>query len=590
MKTTTLRFLFASAFAIAFVAPAFPLCGGTIFDDAIVWLRGDSDINGDGRIQNGEIVDARTPIATTAIQPHGWLDGTASGVNGDFVWTNDTVTVPYTKRTIPGAKSYCFRQNHWTSNAGSMPNTICLDSTVASRITSDAWSFHLRFKWHGKKISSNTGLNNLLFAGRDAGNTSGHGFKMQIVAAGGDTGFLKCAIGDTEFMNGNRISSNLWTDVVFTMTTSNAVEWTIMQEGGGIKTGRAYPTDTKFRPSPSGNILIGNASNRSTWEYYVTGAAVYHAFIGEVASFAMWNRALSPEDRLRAMAWPNEDIFRAGIADGTSAEFDGEGGVSGAALDPGAGWGAFGGDIAAGASKSITFDVPVRYDSLQQILRYRAAHGSAGGTLGVSVNGTALGTINVRPGGWSRLPIPAGVLTSGASSITLSLSRTDGGASPIKTDCVALGGSWQEGTVSGNQWENTDTYATEPYYLPDGDFTHFRATIKAGKRQTVRFDVPDELAGRYHFKADYKMLFEGTPANIKVVAYVNGRKCYEEIPKSRAWWTRISKVPAQFVVPGENRITFANEGNSEDTSSYVSFDYLRLLVDKMEVPFMLILK
>ena len=554
---------------------------GDIHDDAIVWLRGDSDLNDDGRIQVGEIVDALSPVATEAIKPNGWLDGTVSGQPGDFVWTNDVIVCPYTMRTNLNAKCYCFRQNQRSSDNALLPNTISMDSSWTSKITSNEWAFHIRFKWHGRKASSYATENKILYVGNSASADEGHGFRLSTTTGGE----LTCAIGEKYFMTYNTmrttISSNVWVDCVFSMTSTNMVEWSVMEEGGILKTGQCKPGDLKFRPNPNGSVVIGNSGIRTTWEAY-TGALSFNAFVGEVAEFALWNRSLSPEDRLRVMAWPNEDLFRAGIANGTSAEFDGEGNVSEAALSPDCGWGAFGGDIVAGASKSISFMVPVRYNGLPQVLRYRAAPGSASGRLAVTMDGNSVGSIDVIPGTWSRLQIPA-LYFSGDSISTLSISRADGGASPIKTDAVALGGSWQEGKISGNQWENDDNSAMEPYYVPDGNFKHFRATIKANRRQTVRFDVPPEIAGNYNFKANYKMLFEksGTLSgdDIVVVAYVNGNRLYEEIPKSKAWWPREFNIPARCILPGENTIAFANEGTG-DSTCYVSFDYLQLLVDK----------
>ena len=561
--------------------------GETVYDDAVVWIRGDSDLNGDERIQVGEVVDAFSPIATSAIRPTGWLDGTLSGTPGDFVWTNDVVVCPYTFRTNKHAKSFCFRQSI-RSDGGVLPNTIALDSTVASRITSDAWSFHMRFKWHGKNIGPKTAQNNILFAGTSASDASGHGFKMIVVSAGVGTGILKCSIGDTEFMNtsiGNavRLSSNVWTDVTFTMTSTNVVEWSIMQEGGALVTGSRTPGDLRFRPSPSGNILIGHANVRDpNWGNYETSAAYYNAFIGEVASFAMWNRALSPEDRIRAMAWPNEDIFRIGVANGSSDEFNGEGGVSVAALDPDRGWGSFGGDIAAGESKSIAFVVPTRFDGLPQLLRYCAAAGSASGMLSLSANGESVGEIGVNAGRWSYCMVPARYFVDGETT-TLTLTRTDAGASNVKSDAVVLGGSWQEGTVSGNQWENKNATAMEPYYVPDGNFAHFRDAIFAGTQQSVRFDVAEDLSFRYRFKVSCRMQYGKIPADIKVCAYLNGRPIYTEIPATAAWaWVdREFAVPYDALRDGENILTFANEGeDSGATQTYFSFDYLRLLVDK----------
>ena len=565
------------------------LFAADIHDDVVVWLRGDSDLNGDGIVQVGEVVDALSPTATDAIKPNGWLDGTVTGVSGDFVWTNDAVVCPYTSRTIENAKSYCFRQSVRTSNSGSMPNTISLDSSILSKITSNAWSFHIRFKWKGATVSPQSNSSQIAYIGNSSSASAGHGFVLYLTT----DGHMTCAIGSSHFMTYNtraiQLSSNVWTDVVFTMTDTNVVQWSVMQAGGTLKTGSCTPSDTKFRPNPAGKAVIGNASVRTSWEYYLTSGVAKEAFIGEVAEFAMWNRALSPEDRLRVMAWPNEDLFRAGIANGASAEFSGEGAVSSSPLSPDCGWGAFGGDIAAGASKNIAFTVPLRYDNLPQMFRWRGAVGSASGTIRLEVNGTSVGTASVGSGHWTRILVPGSLLRTGGTT-TLTIVRTDAGASPLKADAIVLGGSWQEGTVSGNQWENDDNSATQPYYVPDGNFKHFRATIKAGKRQTVRFDMPHELAGRYKFKVAYKMLFEGTPANIKVVAYVNGKKLYEEVPNSRAWWTREFKVPANAIAEGENLLTFANEGNAGDTSSYVSFDYLRLLIDKEEMPTLFVVR
>ena len=553
-----------------------------IHDGVVVWLRGDSDANGDGIIQATEVVDARSPVFSEAIRPYGWLDGTVSETAGDFCWTNDTVTVPYTRRTVPGARNYGFRQRVREANNGSMPNTIVLSET-ASRITSCSWSFHLRFKWAGDCISPKTSQQWLVNAASDGASSEGHGFKWSVQ----NDGKFVCWIGSTPFLSGVsanavQIESNKWTDVVFVFNDGGTVDLSLMQEGGSFVAKSLTSRDVLYRPCPTGSFVIGNESKVEKWGYYVDSAACFSAFRGQVNQFAVWNRALSADEVKRVLAWPNEDLVRAGVADGSASEFEGAEPVAEGALDADAGWGAFGGDIPAGASKSVAFVVPTRFDGLPQLLRWRGASDSASGLLELTANGTSVGVLAAEPDRWTVFLIPGAHFVAGETT-TLTLTRVDAGTGPLRTDALAVGGSWQEGTVSGNQWENGSIDKTPvDYYVPDGDFGHFRNKAQQGSGMRLKFDVPESVAGFHKYEVAFSSVFEQARENVKFVAYVNGVQAYAEERISGGWQNRSFKVPRNLLKAGENELYFANEGDPNGAEGFFSFDYVQMRVGKRQ--------
>ena len=556
--------------------------GDDIHADAIVWLRGDSDANGDGVIQVGEVVDARKPVSSEAIRPFGWLDGTVSDTGGDFCWTNDAVTVPYTMRTIPGARNYGFRQSVRTANNGSMPNTIVLSET-ASRITSNSWSFHLRFKWAGDSISPKTAQQWLVNAASDSASAEGHGFKWSVQ----NDGKFVCWIGRTPFLSGVsanavQIESNKWTDVVFVFNEGSAIDLTALQEGGSLVAKSLTSKDGCYRPCPTKDFVLGNEAKVEKWGYYVDSAACFSAFRGQVNQFAVWNRALTADEVKRVLAWPNEDLVRAGVADGSAAEFDGAETVAEGALDADAGWGAFGGDISAGASKSVAFVVPTRFDGLPQLLRWRGASDSASGLLELKANGTSVGVLPAEPDRWTVFLVPGAQFVAGETT-TLTLTRTDTGTGPLRTDALAVGGSWQEGTVSGNQWENGSIDKTPvDYYVPDGDFGHFRNKALPGSGMRLKFDVPESVAGFHRYEVAFSSVFEQARENVKFVAYLNGVSVYSEERTSGGWQNRSFKIPRNLLKAGANELYFANEGDSNGAEGFFSFDYVQMRVGKRQ--------
>ncbi len=556
--------------------------GGDIHEDAIVWLRGDSDANGDGVIQVDEVVDARKPTAAETIRPFGWLDGTVADTGGDFCWTNDAVTIPYTQRTVPGARNYGFRQSVRTANNGSMPNTIVLSDT-ASRITSNSWSFHLRFKWAGDCISPKTSQHWLVNAASDSASADGHGFKWSVQ----NDGKFVCWIGGTPFLSGVsanavQIESNKWTDAVFVFNDGGAIDLTVMQEGGRLVAKSFSSKDGQYRPCPTGAFVLGNEAKVEKWGYYVDSAACYSAFRGQVNQFAVWNRALTADEVLRVLAWPNEDLVRAGVADGSSAEFNGAEPVAEGPLDADAGWGAFGGDIPAGASKSVAFVVPTRFDGLPQLLRWRGAADSASGLLELKANGTSVGVLPAEANRWTVFLIPGAQFVAGETT-TLTLTRTDAGTDPLRTDALAVGGSWQEGTVSGNQWENGSIDKTPvDYYVPDGDFGHFRNKALPGSGMRLKFDVPESVAGFHRYEVAFSSVFEQARENVKFVAYLNGVSVYSEERTSGGWQNRSFKIPRNLLKAGANELHFVNEGDPDGAEGFFSFDYVQMRVGKRQ--------
>ena len=555
--------------------------GDDIHEEAVVWLRADSDVNADGIIQPSEIVDALKPTASNAIRPSGWLDGTvAAGASGDFVWTNDVVAIPYTRRVIPAAKSYCFRQSVRTANNGSMPNTIVL-SDIADRILSNSWSFHIRFKWAGDFISPKTSQQWILNAASDGASAEGHGFKWSVQ----NDGKFVCWIGSTPFLSGVsanavQIESNKWTDVVFVFKDGGAIDLTVMQENCGLVTKALSCTDGLSRPCPTKDFVLGNETERTGWGYYVDSALSFGAFRGQVNQFVVWNRALSADEVKRVLAWPNEDLVRAGVADGSAAEFEGEGNVADLALDADAGWGSFGGDIAAGASKSLAFVVPERFDGLPQLLRWRGASDSASGLLELKANGVSVGVLPAEPARWTVFLIPGSHFVADETT-TLTLTRTDAGTAPLRTDALAVGGSWQEGTISGNQWENGNMATTpEDYYVPDGDFRHFRDHATAGYGMRLSFDVAEAVAGFHAYEVRFKSVFEKARENVRFVAYVNGVRAYSEERTSGGWQSRAFRVSRSLLKAGENELYFVNEGDPNAAEGFFSFDYIQMRVNK----------
>ena len=563
--------------------------GDDIHADAIAWLRGDSDANGDGVIQVGEVVDARWPVSSEAIRPFGWLDGTVSETGGDFCWTNDVVTVPYTRRTVPGARNYGFRQSVRTANNGSMPNTIVLSET-ARRITSNSWSFHLRFKWAGDCISPKTTQQWLVNAASDSASAEGHGFKWSVQ----NDGKFVCWIGSTPFLSGVsanavQIESNKWTDAVFVFNEGGAVDLTALQEGGRLVSKSLTSRDGQYRPCPTKDFVLGNEAKVEKWGYYVDSAACFSAFRGQVNQFAVWNRALTADEVKRVLAWPNEDLVRAGVADGSAAEFNGAETVAEGALDADAGWGAFGGDIPAGASKSVAFVVPARFDGLPQLLRWRGAADSASGLLELKANGTSVGVLPAEPDRWTVFLVPGAQFVAGETT-TLTLTRTDAGTAPLRTDALAVGGSWQEGTVSGNQWENGAS-GTTAYYVPDGDFSHFPNKATRGTDMRLLFDVPESVAGHHRYEVAFSRIFGGNVREkVKCVAYLNDVQVWSEGACGDAGFQKRSfRVPRDLVKAGANVLRFVNEGEEhvvpetgDDNPEYFSFDYVQMRVGKRQ--------
>ena len=489
---------------LALVSAGLLAASADVFSDAHFWLRGGlaTDLNGNGLLDNNEISDSlgRTSFTSDV------FDGGKT-----LAFANETVRLP-TRGTAATMQVLRFPQivgpvdEEGTAKARS--NAVRLNGVLKDY--TDQYSFVIRFRLDpGMPMNKDwTWLLNMGYSYTGNGlmlgfNGRSENRPLRLFGYQGN---------DLELCS---VTNAAWTDVGVAIDGSNVtwvvnattglnedrsnIQFSTMRWGARAINLKGYSTRPQYN-----DLVIGTESTYDgefTIKNALTQPDTSHnagkAFRGSLQQLAFWKRALTLDELREAIAWPNVDVLKIGVADGSAAEFSGEGDSGSAQMDdrtwniPRA--------IPAGGSVTLRFPLRAKHnDKLPQVLRWTSTPDSPTARLGVELNGRTVDGLTVRPGAVSRLFVPGAFFQAGEN--TLVLTRTDAGTQPLRLDALALGGSWAVGLDDAAYLEfGHEGSSNVDYWILDGNMKDVRRALlgQSITNQFWHFSLPADLAGRY---------------------------------------------------------------------------------------------
>lgn len=583
-----------------------------VFDDAKAWYRGAYDGNGDGKFANGkgcfrDVLHAANPAHAN----HGVQIIRGTGGSDILVQTMD-VTCPYRNEIIKDEPCLYF------ANPTEKVGTADVEGKTYDvlKINPSYIGFPALFAdYPGAASCSNyTAVLRVRYdtAVQDCSGVHSTLLNLGLSwATGPDVGLcLSLEKDDTtgalnrrmKYSTGNgfQTDSNSWKETNKDVAaphipTNRWIDVAVAVNGTEVTVGYTWDDDLSFRENATSGPDTHDNRQVRWWTVTgltvrtpafkrgrtlafggeSTGALVYtncvdkgsnqrKAFRGALHQFALWHRTLSKEEILEAFGDGRPSVFRVGLA-GRSADLFTKTETS---VDSWKKWENLNNELTtANPSASIGFTYVRTYDKkLPQILRVKLTDGSAAGKLAVTVNGRpAKNALELSPGRSGLAYVPATCFETGAN--TLTVTRTDGGTSPLVLETLELFGSWQRGDDTdyhGKLEMVSEQAAGNTMDLGDGSMYHIKRGFLPGnatnKKEIIPFNVPEDLAGQVNATVMLQTGYEkGLTATTPFHITLNGTEIYTH--EGLDWYkTYTAKVPKNLLVPGKNELVFECTG------------------------------
>ena len=460
--------------AVAFAAFQAFADGKSVYSDAIVWVKGVYDRNGNHVVDTANLRNATD--STVGITGAGvW------GAGSNRAWRQETVECQYTKSEITNAPCLYMAQKvveNATTGIGECNFASCRLSNTGGplQVTNCRFSVVMRIRPEMPVCTDN----------------------MEIFGGLGLThckAYLENGLLRLQTHCGNYQTSDIyltpyeWADVAVVPDGDAVIFYAVTKNGAFTKSVKGSTGLEKqgvkdtlfFMLKGKGNDGLVATNNASSTRKY--------AFHGSVHQFAVWNRTLTEAEVREAFAYPRTDVFRLGLENGSEKEFP----LSTPRADPvnPDDWFTMAHSLAAGSSVDIAFRLSENNAALRQMLRVATTSASAAEQLSVTVNGVEAGTVAVVPGGRANLMIPADLFAAGDNVLRLA----NAGTGTVKFDAIALGGSWLVGETDASSSEFTTYSGTSSRtgYAEDGNSKHFADRVAGGCTNSVVAIVPQDL-------------------------------------------------------------------------------------------------
>ena len=548
--------------------------GASVWEDAVLWMNGPVDLNGDGK-WNGN-VGSPVPVK---------CDGTSSASelpdarHGALAYSSSQVVSYATaNQTVYENSGFQIRTNdvHFTAWGNKTVKWPCLylpqapsgdpDAPYAQRmdlfadggcpITGNNWSVLFRcriedcfrYNWGGSWLLCITttdlgGAKELRIGFNQGGWTQDFSSPYYVGALIGG------GAGSTAFTGIPAVKTNEWLEVALTVegqkwrmscATTNGVRW----------------SQTYYVPGNHGsystNFIPATISLGGPRAYGVRNGS--DNFCGDIQMFAMWNRALSDREVCEAFGGGAPNRFRIGEEGCTAEMYGGAAPAAGdtVTLDPlVSDKRAFPTTLMRGATFNMPFSVDKYAAGLAHWLRFVPQEGSSGGAIAVAVDGNALDPLNVMARGVGAAGQPALIFINGdvftEGDHVLTLTRTDGGSGNVVFDVIELGGSWSAGVDDNSTSDGTSNgylaggYASDTWYADSLNLKEFVYATSRNpddsnhRAKRIIWNLPQGVAERFDMRLSYNVLWFGeSPMTNSLVTYVN------EVPvhtNSSVGWT-----------------------------------------------------
>ena len=582
---------------------------GDVYDDAIYWFRGGTNVTANGRTAvKGDLFDSIHANDPT----HKNHTAAIYGYEDCRVLRYEDVQFPCNRddrKSVPVLHLSC--KTNTAVVGGVTTNMLFMPAADASFLygqITNVYTMVARLRYNlGITTNSNSWLLRLGYNGATGGILYGFmhdsgitdNIHPAIYCPGTNTSSGARALGEFRFRN-LRIPTNGWFDV------------SLVVSGGVVRAGIARPTTMYSRnviefqsltgnPRPDGDKLSRPSSNAGAWRFFCEnanannveqpwGSATKTSFLGSVQQIAIWKRALSDDEVHEAWGWPHEKVFKVGLENGASNEFGSNAAPTAQTIDAHGPLCEKSPNIPPGGTWTVSFFGATNEVGLAQLLTLTATAGSAVGTISASVNGTSVGSQTVQPGRTATWYVPGTAFKKGPNN-TLTLTRA-GGSGNVVVDSLSIGGSWQIG-IASQDWSDMSSEGYVPRSPVTSTFDlsrkHWAQAANSGgwtSNRTFRVWLPENVAANYPMEFDLRSAyyFNGSsPTNYFMEVFVNGqlRNAIRDdtgVVSNRVSTTSSHKLYRIPFEPGELRAGW-NEillhGHARPTGGYFMFDYYR---------------
>ena len=553
--------------ALVALAMAAVPAGAHVFDDAVFYFNGGKDTNGNGYFDTGEL---RNIVEANVINQ------AAPKISNFHYFTNEVVHCPYSGRIFT-SRCLNFPQevNHTctTNIVGNTTNVTIEARGLVSKVyinnvfkdvtgNCSNYSFVVRFRRDAIHKVADDFQDWMLRVGYDWGN-GGKGIAVGFTGSPMTNRYFTLMAGRQTYNNsGTRWKSstetNAWTDVAVAVDGWKAKIWYMQENDNQLRTGEKtfeYNSTTlsQFAAQSSWQIQLGSeqdSTSTDTVMYSLTNGVKkssqnsYKCWAGSIQQLAFWTRTLTDADVRQAFGGTAPVELQVGLANGASTEFRGETSAAGTGN-----WEELSPSLAAGGSLSLTYtnDFAIM---VPQVLALIPTPASASGTLRVKVNGSLVKSVAVMPGHTNLVPVASTFFRPGANTITLE--RTDAGASPLVLDAFSLGGSW----VAGRSSSSNDVFPAEHAQYDSVGTWYAGSTwhklwrgVTSSLSITLNFPVEKRLLDRgYTFRYRHRIVRAGQR---HMDFILNGESIYSGIPPGGV---NVYNLPSDKLVDGMNTL------------------------------------
>ena len=556
-----------------------------VFDDVKFWFNGASDLNSDGIIQTGELVD-RLHCATPG---HAMNQGTVAEItSGDIKLVTEDVLMPYRGVTLPSQKViFC--------DQGKMPmlddaNVVTNHSYELGSVSFPAifpatnnFTVVARFKFH-EFMNAASYAPILTFGYKWGSSNTSQGLTFQLGTSAASHNDLRyyCGTQNSKGLpSSDSIKTNQWIDVAISVFDgTNTIAFASRANRIYVMTNTMDGISwNNTLANTLGTITLGGSGSTART---TVASSLKNYGRASFAQVALWQRVLSLDEVKEAFMGGYPDLLREGVKNGDSDDVSAE--LTEAKPDH---------------TVSFELEEPAvavsdgSFGIMGQLLRVSCSSGA--GAADVFANGQLVGKINLSRGLTSSVYIPAEKLQYGENAIRIS--RTSG---VIGMDSVCLGGSWQIGNEDDSYSELGHVMA---YEFGDGNWANaFRALGGVGnpngnRSGSIRINVSSEAATycrhRFDIRARCVLPNRDTTNMVPMRVSVNGEeKAMFDLPYVGAPWPVFSVVldPGTFE-PGWNTIRLDHAGTLNlGENDYICIDCFRLHVTGKRKGFMVFVR
>lgn len=571
---------------------------GDVMADAVCWLRGGSDLDGDGKIGSaGELNDMT--IGKRGVSFKGNPEGTrfrTERVHYNYLNVTRDESCLYLPQ--PVTTNVVDEGGTVKTNLTCNPNKIIVSGVFANgtKELNGDYSVFVRFRPDTAILALETMHNWIVRIGMDWNNH--RGLLFGLTGKDPSARYLIVYAGQQQWLLNKPemtcpVAPGAWYEVLLTVTGGRTLSVTSCQASGTLATySWTIPEGNTAAFARSSALELGTESDSGGNSTYVVGGSQpgneWKAFRGSINQAAAWNRALTPAEARAVFAYPRAAVMRLGIENGQSSEFENTAPAGAPVCADACLWTNAAPTLAAGGSYGIHFTLSEADATCPQILRLVTLPSplSGSGCVQVSVNGHVVksGAL-LKPDAEQHVFVAADRFVQGDNVLTLT--RSDAGADVVAFDALELTGSWRIGVGNGTEQFSQEGSVPTDFYVTDGTWKHMTRAVSPSYKEKdairIHFTLPKGFADRYDYRYDFAVAAGRTDMLFKVS--VNDTEIYRT-PSDRIQWLHNKlpyiRIPRGVLKDGEDNVIAIRALEGVPSGTWESFCRHRLCVRERE--------